>query len=139
MKTYIGYGFDVNDITDKELANAAEKYNEADFVEYLKDYGIEKREDFIPEWIDCHYNGAAGILCDIINNEEKLKLVIQYDNYIVFDSIDFLDYCKERALKIKNRYDFIQLIAKYVPVKNIKFGNLYTNIDWIDDPCYYLE
>ena len=143
MQTYVGYGFNVNDITDEQWLDLIEKYNEKDYINHLEineALGSDKNEqtELALEWLFMNYMDRGDYLTDIINGEEGLELVVQYDDYVVFNSIDFLDHCKERALRIKNREDFIQLIAEYVPIDNIKFGNLYAGVAWTD-PCYYLE
>ena len=36
MQTYVGYGFNVNDITDEQWLDLIEKYNEKDYINHLE-------------------------------------------------------------------------------------------------------
>ena len=60
-----------------------------------------------------------------------------YDDYLVFDSVRFAgDF--PRAEYIRTAEDFVKMIARYVPVENLTFGNLYEGSDWVDS-CYCLD
>ena len=60
-----------------------------------------------------------------------------YDDYLVFDSVRFAGD-SPRADYIRTAEDFVKMIARYVPVENLTFGNLYEGSDWADS-CFCLD
>ena len=153
MITYVGYGFDTNDIDDEIWYNLAKKYDTKEVDDHLKNsFDYEMTEDKVIseedkitdalDFIDENSMSRCEYLRNIINSEESKKagtdyIVTSYDNFLVFDSIRFANDSK-RTEYIRNRDDFINMIKRYIPIDNIKFGNLYEGNDWID-PNYFIE
>ena len=153
MIIYVGYGFDTNDISDEIWYNLATKYDTEAVKKHLNasfDYEITDDEAISEEYkitdaldfIDENTMSRCEYLRNIINKEESKKagtdyIVSSYDNFLVFDSIRFVDDSK-RTQYIRNQKDFIDMIKHYIPVDDIKFGNLYEGNDWID-PNYFIE
>ncbi len=153
MQTYIGYGFDTNDIDEKAWYDLANKYDKKELEEHFKDTYADEitnneiltEEDKIKDaldFIDENCNDRCEYLRNIINSEESEKagtnyIVSSYDNYLVFDSIRFADDSK-RTEYIRNKNDFITMIKRYIPTENITFSNLYEGNDW-QDPSYWME
>lgn len=148
--TYVGYGFNINDIPDEAWLSLVEKYNKNPFEEHLRDnFGKEPNsidtEDKIVDaldFIDENAMGRCEYLRDIINHEEKDKagtgyIVTCYDNYLAFDSIRFADDSR-RTEYIRSAGDFVAMIGRYVDTKDITFGNIYDGNEWTD-PAYWLE
>ena len=153
MIIYVGYGFDTNDIDDEIWYNLAKKYDAEEVDNHLKNsYNYETTEDEIIskeykitdalDFIDKNCMSRCEYLRNIINSEENKKagtdyIVSSYDNFLVFDSIRFADDSK-RTEYIRNQNDFINMIKHYIPIDNIKFGNLYEGTEWLD-PNYFIE
>ena len=150
MQIYVGYGFNVNELKDTDWLRLMREHDPEEykcFVEDTKENCGEEDLDSnllsnVEERIE-DISSLAEYLRDIINDEEHEKAGTDYivssydDNYLVFDSIRFAGD-SPRADYIRTESDFIQMIARYVPVDNITFGNLYEGSDWIDS-CYYLD
>lgn len=150
MQIYVGYGFNTNEINDQTWIKLAEKYDE-DACKEIRDelskeaHDKNKTEELIEksilEMIEERNFSRADYLKNIINNNEYPKagdyVVSIYDDFLVFDSIRFADDSK-RTLYIRNQEDFIKMIARYIPIDNISFGNLFDGIEWMD-PCYFLD
>jgi len=149
MIIYVGYGFDVNDIPDEEWLKIVKNYDTAaclnytvpirdaswDWSQYTEEEQLEAALKFIDDNYDSDY---AAYLCNIINREEECDIVTQYDNYITFDSIAFIDDCRERVIRVPNKEAFIGLIAKYVNTIPIKFGPVWSGNDW-EEPNYFID
>lgn len=153
MLTYVGYGFDTNEINDEIWYALANKYDNEELTEHFHNNFAEeiannkplnkdnKIQDAI-EFINKNNTDCCEYLRNIINSEESKKagtnyIVTSYDNFLVFDSIRFADDSK-RTKYIRNTDDFITMIKRYIPIENIHFGNLYEGTDWAD-PAYTLE
>lgn len=154
MVTYIGYGFNVNEIPEsvwgKFLKEKASDELE-NFYEYIRqdlpfpdvDIHAENEGDTVVDYIQDTYNlDMAEYLRNMINAGEAdavngKDVVEAYDQFIVFPSIRFVDD-SERAKYIKSREDFMNMIGKYLPLEYITFGNIYTGNDW-EDPEYFMD
>jgi len=149
MQIYVGYGFNVNELKPQDWLTLMREHDQdeyEDFVENTKENDGEENldekllagiEDRIGD-ISC----LADYLRDIINDSEKEKagtdyIVSSYDDFLVFDSVRFAGD-SPRSNYIRTAEDFVQMIARYVPVENLTFGNLYEGSDWVDS-CYCLD
>ena len=148
MQTYVGYGFDANDLTEKDWLEIVKKSKNdyADFCADCKDnFGNNDEETLLAnviDWIESAYSYCSAYLCAVINECEYQSagadnIVCAYDDFVVFDSIRFIDD-SPRTRYITSQDAFIALISKYVKTDNITFGNLYDGIEWVD-ANYYLE
>ena len=159
MQTYVGYGFNTNDIPNETWLSLGEKYDneavEAFLANAIEDNTIPGMPPYIPDKsekaelvLDFIENNNIGAydFCEylriIINKNEAKKagttyIVSSYNNYLVFDSVRFADDSK-RTKYIRNQEAFISMIQRYIPVENLTFGNLYEGTDWVD-PVYTLE
>lgn len=139
MIIYVGYGFHVNDIQSDAWYSLIKRYDSALYEELLEnDASVDEAEWFIDEnsMSRCEY------LRDIINENEKPLagtgyVVSSYDDYLVFDSIRFADD-SPRVKYIPNQKAFVQMISKYIPIDNVKFGNVYEGNEWID-PSFFMD
>lgn len=149
MQIYVGYGFNVNELKPQDWLKLMREYDQdeyEDFVENTKENDGEENLDEkllagIEDRID-DISCRAEYLRDIINDAEKEKagtdyIVSSYDDFLVFDSVRFAGD-SPRAEYIRTEEDFIKMIARYVPVENLTFGNLYEGSDWVDS-CYCLD
>ena len=149
MQIYVGYGFNVNELKPQDWLKLMREHDQdeyEDFVENTKENDGEENldekllagiEDRIGD-ISC----LADYLRDIINDCEKEKagtdyIVSSYDDFLVFDSVRFAGD-SPRSDYIRTAEDFVKMIARYVPVENLTFGNLYEGSDWVDS-CYCLD
>ena len=151
MDTYVGYGFNISDIADEDWVALVKKYDNEEFEEIKKramklisdpEDAEEIIIDYVNDFIDENSMGKADYLANIINAGEKKAagtdyIVSTYDDFLVFDNVRFADDSK-RTKYVRTQADFIAMIARYIPTENIKFGNLYEGIEWID-PCFFLE
>ena len=150
MQTYIGYGFDTNDIGAETWASLVKKYDSDAYKEINKKAAMlsnseEVQEimiDYALDFIDENSMDKTEYLSRIINSEESESagtdyIVSAYDNFLVFDSVRFADDSK-RTKYIKTQEDFINMIARYIPIDEIQFGNPYEGVEWID-PCFFIE
>lgn len=124
MDAYIGYGFNVNNVSKEEIIKLAKKYD-SDMCKDLTD-------DEIYDEICCNCLEISEYIANIINGEEKIEVVTTFDNYIMFESIRFIDDEPERTNKIRNQNDFISLISKYLNIKNLGIGNVYFGSAWAE-------
>ena len=143
MITYIGYGFDTNDIPDDGWLKLISRYDPGTESESLLRSGREKpSSDEIREYIETFADSKAAYLRDVINSEEGKKagtgyIVNCYDSYLVFDSLRFADE-SPRAKYIRSQEDFIRMIGRYTDIQDLSFGSLYEGSDWID-PVYFMD
>lgn len=83
----------------------------------------------------------AEYLRDIINDGEKVKAGTSYivsalDDYLIFDCVRFaMD--EKRSEYIRTEEDFVKMIARYVSIENLTFGNLYEGSEY-SVSCYWL-
>lgn len=155
MQNYIGYGFDTNDIPAEDWVNIFKKYDTDMYQNLLDDckeddidlktLPQEEREDIILDFINEAIDSTAEYLRDIINKHEAAAagtdyIVEAYDNFLVFESIRFIDDESARAKYIRSENDFIAMIDRYIPLKHreINFGNIWDGIDWVD-PCFFMD
>lgn len=159
MHVYLGYGFNVYDISNKAWVSLIEKFDNKNFKRFLAEVfkdkskpgmtpyipSEEEKEELALDYIEENGIGAydsCEYLRIIINLNEAEKagtnyIVSNYDNYLVFDSVRFADDSK-RTKYIRTQEDFIAMISRYIPIENITFGNVYEGSEWID-PIYSLD
>lgn len=151
MQAYIGYGFDVNDVSNADLLNLMRKHDPSRFERFAN--SIRGNEDIINEkqleavmradvrdHIMEDFMDSAAYLQAIINAGEKEAagtdcVVYVHNQFLSFDSIRFATD-EKRGEYIRSQADFIQMIARYIPVENLNFGNIYTGSKWTGDECY---
>ncbi|MBQ1735688.1 MAG: hypothetical protein II038_12620 [Lachnospiraceae bacterium] len=149
MDIYVGYGFNVNDIKDKDWLNLL-KEHARDLYDNLLEEAQEENpalavadeetlrealEERVNEFLEARYNTPCETLRDIINEGESAAagtdyIVANYDNYLVFDSVRFADDSK-RTQYIRTADDFLTMIARYLPLENLSVGNVYAG-NWCD-------
>ena len=149
MDIYVGYGFNVNDIKDKDWLNLL-KEHARDLYENLLEEAQEESPDLVVadeetlrealeerviEFLEARYNTPCETLRDIINEGESAAagtdyIVANYDNYLVFDSVRFADDSK-RTQYIRTADDFLTMIARYIPLDDLAIGNVYAG-NWCD-------
>lgn len=149
MQSYVGYGFNVNDLQSKDWLALMHDHDPDEYACFIEDTleneGKEKLDENLLADVEgriADISSLAEYLRDIINDAEHEKagtgyIVSAYDSYLVFDSVRFADD-SPRTEYIRSADDFIEMISRYVPIEALTFGNLYEGSDWID-PCYYLE
>lgn len=155
MDIYVGYGFNVNDIKDKDWLNLL-KEHARNLYDNLREEALEENPDLaaadeetlrealeerVIEFLEARYNTPCETLRDIINEGEKAAagtdyIVANYDNYLVFDSVRFADDSK-RTQYIRTADDFLTMIARYIPLDDLAIGNVYAG-NWCD-VSYYQE
>lgn len=153
MDIYVGYGFNVNDIKDKDWLNLL-KEHARNLYDNLREEAREENPDLaaadeetlrealeerVIEFLEARYNTPCETLRDIINEGEKAAagtdyIVANYDNYLVFDSVRFADDSK-RTQYIRTADDFLTMIARYIPLENLSVGNVYAG-NWCDVSYY---
>ena len=148
MDIYVGYGFNVNDIKDKDWLNLL-KEHARDLYDNLREEALEESPDLaaadeetlrealeerVIEFLEARYNTPCETLRDIINGERAAAgtdyIVASYDNWLVFDSVRFADDSK-RTQYIRTADDFLTMIARYIPLENLSVGNVYAG-NWCD-------
>ena len=139
MITYVGYGFCIDDITNEAWLALVNKYDHDAYESFIRD-GLNTED--IQSFIDENAMSQCEYLRDIINENEKSiaktdYIVSSYDDYLVFDSIRFYDD-SPRAKYIPNQEAFISMIARYIDIDTVNFGNVYEGSDWID-PSFFIE
>lgn len=154
MENYVGYGFDVNEVNPKDWLALMRKFDKDEYKRFIEgteeDEGVDGKdleealENGVEDWIG-DISSLAEYLRDIINDGECSAagtdyIVSAYDSFLVFDSIRFAGDPDEltRAKYIKSPRAFIRMIARYVPTKDLTFGNLYNGVEWAD-PNYFLD
>ena len=145
MQNYVGYGFDTNEITNKDWLELFQEYDkERQNLLKKETKGLNKEEtnEAVSEFIENLPNGKADYLARIINREEHIKagtdyIVSAYGDYLVFDSCRFA-YDSLRTKYIKSQEDYYKLIKKYIDIREIHFGNLYEGTDFYD-PVFELR
>jgi hypothetical protein len=147
MKDYVGYGFYTDDIQDKDWLNLVKTHDKETYQNFLEDVDSEfedeeEEAEALVEYIGWA-DGPAQYLANVINVGEcekaganSIVYVTDYD-ILLFRSIRFLNDSK-RAEYIRSEKDFIEMISRYVPVDNIKFGDIFEGEDW-SEPSYFLE
>lgn len=144
MEQYIGYGFNIDDLTDSNWLELLQKDKDAYAAlqrNCLDEFGngdTDSLRSFARDWLDIRYENAGDYLAAVINNGEKEAagaddIVGCYDTYLIFESIRFTDDSK-RALYIRNEADFIKMIGRYIPTGGLRFGSVWGGGDecWID-------
>ena len=128
---YLGYGFDVNNVTEEEIVALAKKYDQKLCEDCNND------DDEIYDNIsNMRYDGPADYVATVINDVEGMAVLNSFDQFVMFDSIRFIDDEPERANIIRNESDFVKLISKYFNVEKLKIGNVYYGSEWVDIPAY---
>lgn len=153
MDIYVGYGFNVNDIKDKDWLNLL-KEHARDLYDNLREEALEENPDLaaadeetlrealeerVIEFLEARYNTPCETLRDIINEGEKAAagtddIVSSYDNWLVFDSVRFADD-SARTEYVRSSTDFWNMIARYIPLDDLAIGNVYAGI-WCDVSYY---
>ena len=146
MILHVGYGFDTNDLTEKDWLNLlktdADRYN--DFCSDCREaYGTDDEETLLAnvvDWIETGYGYCSEYLCGLINDREYRKtgvdnVVCCYNNFLIFENIRFIDD-SPRARYIQSKEAFIELIGKYVKTDHITFGDLWAQVEDADPCCY---
>ncbi len=147
MINYIGYGFDTNEVSDRQWTKLVRVYHNKTYQSIrkkakerytnpreIRQYIIEETNRYAKQDDKCRF------LCDIINGDDKPRMydtVENYDNYLVFNRIDFIDY-QPRATQIKNPSDFVNFIQQYISTRNIKFSYIYEGTESIG-PIYHVN
>ena len=149
MTCYIGYGFDVNDLTNEDWVKILSEKDADIFKEFKADCQMKRGSDDhdvlieeVTDWLEGNNYSLADYLHSLINGKEKAavgigNVVVCIEPYFFFDSICFAGD-EPRAEYIRSSDDFIKMIGKYVPTENLTFGNLYEGSDWMD-PVFTLE
>lgn len=151
MQIYVGYGFDVSSVSDADLLNLMRKHDPNEFECFADDtrenYGITDEKELEEAMLDDvrdrimeNNMDCTEYLRDIINNGEKQAAGTDYivsalDQFLLFDSLRF-GADEKRGEYIRSQSDFIQMIARYIPVENLSFGNIYTGSEWTDGGYY---
>lgn len=143
MQTYVGYGFNVTNISSKTWLDIIAQYDDKLYNSLKskteKEIGHRPSEADLLERVKEHIEdvssgGMSDYLCRLINENERKKagadyIVSCYDDYLVFDSVRFADD-SPRAKYIRNERDFLAMIARYTNgLDGLIFGNLYEGSD----------
>lgn len=159
--TYVGYGFDMKDVSNESLLNMLHKYDSGAYQEYVEQTLNELKRNTnhgdchfasidpevlkilvldVDEYINDMFVSCADFVVEIINGEEGKvagtdRIVSVHDDFIVFDSLRFAED-EARARHVPNQAAFIQMIKKYISDKTVTFGNIYDGVDWADSCCF---
>ena len=152
MQQYVGYGFNVNDISNMGLlkfmqAHAPEDAEEA-LTEVLtvkkkfNDMTKQELEDVLEDievFASSIKGSTADYIVDIICADTCRGLLWVLDEtYIVFPPLEFPEDAEERCKYVKSAADFQHLITTYFPDEDIEYGKVWDGVEWAD-PCYYMD
>lgn len=152
-KTYAGYGFAVNDLSSEALLSFMKKFVPEDYKRLKEkflakmpkatDEDIEEEMAFdVFDYINEIADHTPDYIRDVINEHEEKSgipaITMALDNYLVFGAIDFVDSCPERAMAIKSKEDFKNLIGKYFDITEIRFGPIFECVYSSEDRWYSL-
>lgn len=161
MQVYLGYGFDVSDIKAEAWIRFLRQYNHEEYAntvaEVLQEYELKEGDEgfddaFYEIFSDVGDYDLAEMLAKTISECERHNLVqylvpgksesdltddvvISYSEFVVFDSVRFANDTP-RTKYIKTEEDFIEMIARYIDLSGICFGNIYCGCASSDDEPY---
>lgn len=115
-------------LIESEAEHDGEDINDIDATDFINESPIMSVAEYVRDIINVAEYENVG-------NE---GVVQAYDQYIVFDSIDFSGNCPKRSAYIRTPEDFVRMIAKYLDTKPLTFANVYEGCDWTD-PNYWQE
>ena len=137
MIVYLGYGFNVNDLSTEDMLEFIREYSPDEYESRDPD---ETDEEFVESY-EWNNGSRAEVIRDIINEqamrdhpeyeENPISFVQAYDQYVVYDSMRFPND-SPRAKLIPDEESFIEFIGKYLCTASLEFGNVYTGADNID-------
>ena len=122
-------------------------------VQDLKEeYILKKTEEPTLEFLDDNVNAdkyakeaceslatyVKEVLNEQIRKDYRIKegVVQEFDNFVVFENISFVDDSPERAALVPSKEAFVDLIRKYIDVD--AFGRVWEGVEWMD-PSYCME
>ena len=142
MILYVGYGFNVEDLTEQQLIDFIRCSPYAkDFEEYLKDADaeeddvvtefMEERSGYVSYFVSCAINAAERKRakdrgCDLGSED----VVVAYDTFVFFDSLRFAEEDK-RSQIIRTEEDFLRMLKRYfheLPT----IGNILAGTEFMD-------
>ena len=143
MRTYVGYGFDADDITNIGLLLFMQRYAPEDARRVIVEaVGVEMNiGDLTEEDLDQigrnideigppHSNSRAEYIADLICKGTCAGLVWALDDrFVIFPAIEFPDDAAAKAKFVKNATDFQALINRYFPEEDIEYGKLWEGVD----------
>lgn len=151
---YAGYGFNVDDISDKGFLRLIKTYVPDDYREMITDIlEVDKDPDILTEeereilaknaedWIDTSRGFKANYIADVICSSTCDGLVYELDTkYVVYPPLMFPEDAEKEKIKfVRNASDFEKLVMSFFPGEQITFGSiwLYTP-DWME-PDYAMD
>ena len=131
MYFYIGYGFDVNQVTDPMWVKLVRTYDKTAYDEIVQEMELDKNKKYsltkrILDLIDKNSKSRGEYLRMVINNNESVidGVVECFGHYLIFENITFISE-EPRAKYITSRGDFVSMISKYISVRKLTFGNVF--------------
>lgn len=154
MENYVGYGFNVYDISGKECLDFVARYDR-DSLEDLLRFALEKEGitglemltekekekigDLIPDWVWGEELDTNEYVKNIIcRHENGLRLNVGGGGYIYYPPICFLDDADGKTC-VRNRDDFERTIRKYFPDSDIVFGDIVDRANYNEEELHMLE
>lgn len=148
MRTYLGYGFCAEDITDRELVDFIGTLEEEEwnFTEYV--FGEPERigdldepcrkeaEEALSEYFFDNHLFEGEFIARAINDCEKKagtmkneELLAVIDNYVFITPVTFVDQYPETVKRVPSKEAFQQIIKQYFPTSKIMFGEVFEGND----------
>lgn len=151
---YIGYGFNSHDVKDEALLDFIRKYDPDLYNEIVNDAaetgGIDEETTMdalaetinVSDYAEQACNSVAEYIRDVLNEQIrkdhniKSDVVQAYDQFVLFESIDFVGNCSERALLVQSSDDFVELIQGYLDIDH--FDSVWESTEFVD-PYYWMD
>ena len=142
MFIYIGYGFNVKDLTDDAIFEFVKRFR-PDLLKEYKEQSLTKKKsvntkkfrvylDFCEEYI-----GLAELIAKTINEVCHFNLIYS-DNYVLYNGLHFYNDFEKLPSElqvIKDRKDIPEFLSNYINLSGVKFGEIYVNLeDFLDIP-----
>lgn len=148
MRTYLGYGFNAEDITSQELVDfiGTLDVEERNFTEYvfgeprrisdLDESCREEAKEAISEYFFDNYLFEGEFIARAINDCEKKagtmkneELLAVIDNYVFITPVTFVNQYPETVKRVPSKESFQQIIKQYFPASKIMFGEVFEGDD----------
>ena len=145
--TYVGYGINVSDISDRGIFDFMVKNSPADAEKLIEDTFGEKRsidslgQQEMNEVVDDigwrlsdydKYTSAADYIADKICEKTCRHLVCNVDDrFVAFAPIRFIDDAIKNGVDgfVRNKDDAKTLLSRYFPNETLTFGAIYEGED----------
>ena len=138
--TYIGYGFNANDLPLSVLKNMIEKYDQRLAEEIKTEYSWDEltndelyeftaeTDEYVANLINERERAASGLDFDVVE---------WHDGFVYFASLRFAKD-EDRADLVKSEDDFIRMLDKYLDTGCITLGNIFNGGEFAE-VCLWLE